>query len=219
MSGNNNKPKSAIVDWRERISLDPDWHPETFSSMPEPALYLDGLPWVPIPKKFMIVIELLAATGISWRFTSFIRNSPNHKIGNAIDLAPFSLERVPNAYGYLAGVDPLLTQRPLVLEYLTKVAINGPDGLGYFLETDHIHLNLLANPHARSFVGRMPGPREDLVPSAAQDFRNGRGHHVLPESKMAAIWPADYVTYNNPWQDYDLEFIGRGEWQHFIKRS
>lgn len=99
-----------------------------------------------ILKRVAQIIE--RGTGIKWRITSFIRNSPSHHNGNALDIAPVIDDRDRGKYAAYALSDPILTKRrPLIRRIRNAVKLIprlSSVRVGVFLETDHIHIGLFA---------------------------------------------------------------------------
>lgn len=80
-----------------------------------------------------------------WHVTSYIRNSPSHKSGLALDIAPDILPRDAHSYGVFMHSDPVLYKRVPMLRSLQKVASNyafTDYDVGIFIEPDHLHLQL-----------------------------------------------------------------------------
>lgn len=80
--------------------------------------------------------------------TSFIRDSPSHWNGSALDIAP---DISPSDMQHYAPYknpksDPILTKRPVLIKLLEAVPSRIPYlescRVGIFLETDHIHIGL-----------------------------------------------------------------------------
>lgn len=194
--------------------------PFTRTQLREPELVKDGLPFTPINPIFTQIIEDMSTDDLPWRWTSYIRNSPNHKKGNAMDIAPFKLSQVPNTYGYWLGVDPLLTNRKEFLSELADfVSQREYKGIAFFVETDHIHLQLLEPAYLTPFVVRITGPRTDLVSTGTRDLQLGRKPHVIAERIIARQWPNDVGFMGNPFKSPDLYRLYRREWEHYIKRD
>lgn len=90
------------------------------------------------------MLALPRATGVQWIMTSDFRNSPSHKDGGAVDIAP----RPSNWGRYAASrnIDPLLNGRIAVNEHMQQAlrAVKPPRtrALTVFIEDDHIHVHL-----------------------------------------------------------------------------
>jgi hypothetical protein len=88
------------------------------------------------------------ATKYRWKCTSFLRNSPSHEKGHALDIAPdFDVKTEP-LYAVSRGSDPVLYKREPLIRALQSLANidYSPDGsftMGIFIEPDHLHLQVL----------------------------------------------------------------------------
>lgn len=90
-------------------------------------------------------------TGHRWKATSYIRESPSHKFGYALDIAPDISARSSSLYPVHYGSDPVLYKRLPLMEALQVVARSLPPtwpvSMGMFVEPDHIHLHVLNRLH------------------------------------------------------------------------
>ena len=95
------------------------------------------------------------ATRHAWDKTSYIRDSPNHSKAWALDVAPkIGLDLRPY-YSYFKKSDPVLYKRVELLNRLKTIPAsvfaaklrnlldNKNLSVGYFIEPDHIHIQLL----------------------------------------------------------------------------
>jgi hypothetical protein len=93
--------------------------------------------------------DIASASGIQWRVTSIIRDSPGHRDGDAADIAPAMLKgRADGTYKTAHRSDPVLHLRPALLNCLTSLAMGRRPWLGQLaailaLENDHIHIQLV----------------------------------------------------------------------------
>lgn len=87
-------------------------------------------------------------TGVPWQITSHVRESPGHKDGDSLDIAPRPLvEAHEKGYAAQAGSDPVLFLRPTLLGALMTLALERQPYLGRYIvlvavENDHLHLQL-----------------------------------------------------------------------------
>lgn len=111
--------------------------------------------------KYLVYIWSMVeeATGFKWRATSWIRNSPSHKEGYALDLAPDIHPSSEHLYAVTKMSDPVLYKRASLI-YLLRDAINllpshFPYSVGIFIEPDHLHVELITKsidaPYFRLF--------------------------------------------------------------------
>lgn len=94
-----------------------------------------------LPQLLQIWKDIEKVTGYRWKCTSYIRNSPSHSKGHAIDLAPHISPRDTKLYAVHNQSDPVLYKRqPLVtaLQRLkgNRYASDGTNHLGVFIEPD-----------------------------------------------------------------------------------
>lgn len=101
-----------------------------------------------LPQFIALWRDIERATGHRWKCTSYIRNSPSHRMGHAFDLAP---DIAPNSQQYYAvynNSDPVLYKREKLILDLQKLRSrdysNGMNKIGIFLEPDHLHVQVLA---------------------------------------------------------------------------
>jgi len=95
-----------------------------------------------LPAFIALWLDIERATGYRWKATSYIRDSPSHKLGQAFDLAPDIAESAASLYAVTNHSDPVLYKRaPLIRALQTlKNNVYGKFHIGAFLEPDHIHL-------------------------------------------------------------------------------
>lgn len=94
------------------------------------------------------------ACGYAWRETAFIKDSPSHYNGSALDLAPLiSSESIPY-YSFSKRSDPILHKRPVLRRKLRRVKNQFPSSfpfdVGVFIETDHLHVQLFRRTDSRT---------------------------------------------------------------------
>lgn len=85
-------------------------------------------------------------TGHRWKATSYWRNSPSHKKGCSLDIAPDIAKGVEKHYAVSRMSDPVLYKRvPLIrkLQALARTKNYAPYSVGLFIEPDHIHIQLI----------------------------------------------------------------------------
>lgn len=89
--------------------------------------------------------DIERATGYRWKATSYIRDSPSHKLGQAFDLAPDIADSAKQHYAVTNGSDPVLYKRAPLIRALQSMKNNvyGDFHIGAFLEPDHIHLQVV----------------------------------------------------------------------------
>lgn len=102
-----------------------------------------------LPQLLAIWRDIEKVTGYRWKCTSYLRNSPSHSKGHAIDLAPHIHPKDMKHYAVYNQSDPVLYKRqPLVtaLQQLKnrRYSFDNSNHLGIFLEPDHLHIQVLA---------------------------------------------------------------------------
>lgn len=100
-----------------------------------------------LPSLITVWRAIEQATGFRWRCTSFIRLSPTHKRGQAIDLAPDFSTRDGPLYAANRGSDPVLYKREWLVNRLQSIKdlpLPFPSiKVGVFIEPDHLHVQVL----------------------------------------------------------------------------
>lgn len=106
-----------------------------------------------LPMFLLFWQALEEATGFAWKCTSYIRNSPSHKTGQAFDLAPDIADSSTALYAVYNGSDPVLYKREPLIRALQSLrnASFGPVPLGVFIEPDHLHVQVLAEGQGEQF--------------------------------------------------------------------
>lgn len=102
---------------------------------------------LPLFEAAISALEL--ATGFKWKVTSLCRQSPSHKRGIAVDIAPDISASSLKYYAVTHLSDPVLYKREKLIRlmqaglprYLSKIK-SYPVTYNYFIEPDHIHLHL-----------------------------------------------------------------------------
>lgn len=110
------------------------------------------------------ISSLELATGFKWRVTSMCRQSPSHKRGVAVDVAPDISHSSERYYAVSHMSDPVLYKREKLIRlmqnrlgfYLDKCKVHNVT-FNYFIEPDHIHLHL-------SYRGNPSGRRSSSAP-------------------------------------------------------
>lgn len=102
-----------------------------------------------LPQFLQIWHDIEKVTGYRWRMTSYLRQSPSHRRGHAIDLAPWIAPEARSYYAVYNNSDPVLYKRaPLIraLQQLKNIdySKNRFNDMGIFIEPDHLHIQVLA---------------------------------------------------------------------------
>lgn len=103
-------------------------------------------------------------TGHRWQATSYWRDSPSHRRGEALDLAPEIHPQVYSQYAVNRGSDPVLYKREALMRALQQLAVafpyHAPYSLGVYVEPDHLHLQVMKTegdtPEVRIFKWKQP---------------------------------------------------------------
>lgn len=99
-----------------------------------------------LPCFVMLWSDIEASTGYRWRNTSLVRDSPSHRKGHSMDLAPDIAEKDKHLYAVNNNSDPVLWKRLPLIKDLTTLRNNqyaGPHDFGIFIESDHLHIQIL----------------------------------------------------------------------------
>lgn len=99
-----------------------------------------------LPALLAFWIALERQTGFRWKCTSYIRNSPTHRKGQAIDLAPDWTAQAAPYYATNQGSDPVLYKREWLIRRLQALKNTSlPNGMkiGVFIEPDHLHVQVI----------------------------------------------------------------------------
>jgi len=119
---------------------------------------------------------------VPWKVTSWIRNSPSHKNGNAVDYAPTHFL----GYAVMSKRDPLLFFRSELIDWLEHISKLATATLSLrpliFVESDHLHVYFMRPELYDSAVrsGRIPKnkivlwntPRSDVYNKSLEDFNS-----------------------------------------------
>lgn len=85
-------------------------------------------------------------TGHAWRVTSYLRDSPSHRLATALDIAPDIAADSWSHYAVSRQSDPVLYKREPLLRALQALASEvdpAPYSYAIFIEPDHLHLQLM----------------------------------------------------------------------------
>lgn len=102
-----------------------------------------------LPQFILFWKALESVTGHRWKCTSYIRDSPSHRRGQAIDFAPEFSKDAEHLYAVHHNSDPVLYKREKLVKQLQKLvpidfSMNGANRIGVFIEPDHLHVQVLA---------------------------------------------------------------------------
>lgn len=92
--------------------------------------------------------EIEQECGFAWKVTSFVRNSPSHRMAISMDIAPDISDSSANLYAVTHRSDPVLYKREPLIRALQRVAKrlnetpSDDNCLGIFIEPDHLHLQI-----------------------------------------------------------------------------
>lgn len=119
-----------------------------------------------LPQFLKIWMDIEKVTGHRWRMTSYLRQSPSHKRGHAIDLVPWIASDSRKFYAVYNNSDPVLYKRQPLFTALQKLknvdySKNRFNDMGIFVEPDHLHIQVLAfNPQqARTSIVKWGIPK------------------------------------------------------------
>jgi hypothetical protein len=92
--------------------------------------------------------KVITYTRHKWKVTSHIRDSPSHKRGVAIDIAPLIAPKSQHLYAVYSDSDPVLYKRARLIRDLQRLAMSETPlkdyDVGIFMEPDHLHLQVFA---------------------------------------------------------------------------
>lgn len=94
--------------------------------------------------------EVERQTGHRWKATSFVRMSPSHKTGEALDIAPDISPEDEDKYAVTHMSDPVLYKRePLMrqLQAAVKELPLFPYDTAVVVEPDHLHIGVFEREH------------------------------------------------------------------------
>lgn len=110
-------------------------------------------------------------TNMDFKVTSFIRDSPSHD-GSALDIAPDIPKELRDQYRVTHHSDPMLSERWSFIKQLLplkRVSFPIPYDVAIFMETDHLHLQLLRKPKpdadSQTFLIKWSLPKESYADS------------------------------------------------------
>lgn len=123
-----------------------------------------------LPTLLRVKAAIHKATGFEWDITSWIRESPSHKTGFALDIAPYIDPGSEQHYAFFQGSDPILSRRiPLLaklrdaLTYFNNTTfgkqVKSQFRIGIFVETDHVHIGVFAPDGMPNEVYAWPVPK------------------------------------------------------------
>lgn len=132
----------------------------------QPNALLDhSVPRIALPLLLKATKCIEDATGHRWKVTSYIRESPSHKTGWALDIAPDISKKSERYYAVTRLSDPVLYKRVPLIRFLQQVVRNTsfrPYVLGVFIEPDHLHMQLFRStyslPENMLFKWKQPKP-------------------------------------------------------------
>lgn len=109
-----------------------------------------------LPQFLAIWKAVEEATGHRWKCTSYIRNSPSHRRGQAFDLAPDIADSAKSSYAVTNGSDPVLYKRETLIRQLQTLrdidfSLDRSNRVGIFIEPDHLHIQALAPDNSAEF--------------------------------------------------------------------
>jgi len=105
-----------------------------------------------LPKLLSLMTAVERATGYLWHVTSYVRDSPSHKRGYALDIAPDISPEEKRYYAVYNGSDPVLYKRSRLVRQLQILAHRVYDqdyDVGIFIEPDHLHMQLFTPESSR----------------------------------------------------------------------
>lgn len=100
-----------------------------------------------LPQLIQLWLAIENATGYQWKCTSYMRKSPSHQHGIALDIAPDIAPASQRDYAVYSQSDPVLYKRTKLMRTLQDVAhdIKWPNDTQAIIavEPDHLHLHIL----------------------------------------------------------------------------
>lgn len=112
---------------------------------------------VPLLPQFVSIWQAIEkATGHRWKNTSYIRDSPSHRRGQAFDLAPDIAPDSEQHYAVYNNSDPVLYKREKLIRQLQTLrhidfSLSNANRIGIFIEPDHLHIQALAPDSSISY--------------------------------------------------------------------
>lgn len=109
--------------------------------------------YLPELKKAWAHIE--RTTGYRWKCTSYWRNSPSHRLGVSLDIAPDISAKSDHLYAVSKNSDPVLYKRTALirkLQHAARTYTGGTYMVGVFIEPDHLHLQVLQAEPKKGFM-------------------------------------------------------------------
>lgn len=156
----------AIPKYKDKEIVNQDWNALLDSSAP--GKYL------PVLVDLWSWIE--AYTGHRWKSTSYIRDSPSHKWGYALDIAPDIALTSQSKYAVYKRSDPVLYKRERLIRQLQQLAAEIPPhseySLGIYIEPDHLHLHVMsADPVPEIRVFKFSVDKSIVYPDSAERMK------------------------------------------------
>jgi len=121
---------------------------------------------------------IIMVTGLEWRPTSWMRNSPGHITGLSLDIAPVITDANKDSYAVTHMRDPLLNLRKepfmALFRWQREVNVTGDPRLptkfdvGIFIESDHLHIQL----YTKGVLGNRLDVERFLVPKGDSVYKN-----------------------------------------------
>lgn len=100
-----------------------------------------------LPQLIYLWLQIEHALGYQWKCTSYIRQSPSHQHGIALDIAPDINPGCFKNYAVYKHSDPVLYKRTRLMRVLQRVATDTnwpyPTQAIIAVEPDHLHLHIL----------------------------------------------------------------------------
>lgn len=102
-----------------------------------------------LPQFIEFWADLEKATGYRWKCTSYIRESPTHRMAQAFDLAPDIAQASQKHYAVYKRSDPVLYKRTELIRALQTLRTKDysrdrTNKIGVFIEPDHLHVQVLS---------------------------------------------------------------------------
>lgn len=108
--------------------------------------------------------EVEVFTGYRWKPTSYIRQSPNHQFGTALDIAPLFTPDAERLYSVHRKEDPFLYKRGVLLRKLqalireARLDMVARNNVVVVVECDHLHMQFMRNSLPSLVKWKQPKP-------------------------------------------------------------
>lgn len=128
------------------------------------ALVDRHVPKIALPVLIKAMQDIERMTGHRWKVTSYVRESPSHRTGYALDIAPDISPAYAHMYAVTLGSDPVLYKRVPMIRALQEYAARATPKrftIGVFIEPDHLHIQLFdpqGAPEVRILKWKQPKP-------------------------------------------------------------